>query len=116
MSADDIAPGDLVRCIIQCIIQPDPNVFQPCWAFPPEVGSVWTVEEVFREAFLVATAIPFHPGGLRFVGDSLERPGLWPTPCFRKLCGAPDAAEGIEDLASPYPPSRQDRSPAKESA
>jgi hypothetical protein len=101
--ADDIGPGD----IVQCIKTPVPHRRLPCWAFPPETGSIWTVEAVFPVAVDVRTGTLYAPGGIRLVGDVLPEPACWPTDRFRKLCGPPDAAllidadEGVD--APPVP-------------
>jgi hypothetical protein len=101
--SDDIGPGD----IVQCIRTPPTHRRLPCWAFPPETGSIWTVEAVFPRAIDGDTGQRYAPGGIRFVGDPLPLPGCWPTDRFRKLCGPPDAAllsdadEGVD--APPVP-------------
>ena len=87
--ADDIGPGD----IVQCIEQPQFNVaYSPPWSFPPEVGSIWTVETVHPAVYSTITGQTCSFGGVRLVGDALQFPGAWPIPLFRKLCGPIDAA------------------------
>lgn len=107
----DIGPGDTVQ-VVRPLFR---HIYLPCWAFPPEILSIWVVEQVEPVVFDLATGEPYGPGGLRLVGDVLAMPGFWPTPHFRKLCGPIDEAErraAAKD--NPYSPQAPVQTPVKE--
>lgn len=94
----DIQVGDTVVCIEKC----PPHINEEPWAFPPDEGSVWVVENMCGGVVNARTG-EVHPDfvGIHLVGDTLPRPACRLVDFFRKVFPAADEKSARYDVRKP---------------